>query len=450
MPKKIIMPKAGMAMETGMIISWLKSEGDQVKRGEALLEIETDKLAMEIESEDEGVLLKRLYEAGDVVPVITTIGWIGEPGEAIPNVAEEMPKSLNADNVVNSSVQQRNTLLPSGHRPAATPAACCLAAERGINLNMITPTGSAGEIRKADVEAARIPNATPLARRVAETEGIDLRGTVGTGPEGKIYRRDLAGATPSKSPSAPSQIVQPLPPLQPKRSLVERETLRGARKIIAERMTLSHQTVPAATLRIEIDADPIWHFRAEYHAVHGTKLTFNDIVLKATALALNEFPELNAFLHDNEVTFNDSVHLGVAMANDRGLLVPVVRNAERLSLRELSDAVRDLSARVKSNSLKPDELDGGTFTVTNLGMFDIVSFTPIINLPQVAILGVCTIVETPVVCEGLVVPGRRMGLCLTHDHRWIDGAFGALFLKRIKQLLEHPLSLLDPSRVSIE
>ena len=439
MPEKVIMPKVDMTMETGVICHWLKNEGDKVEQGEVILEIETDKLAMELEAEVDGVLLKRLYEAGDVVPVLTTIAWIGSPGEAIPedegppNTVEKQDRP--SDQESGSSSAKPLVAAAVGGKIAATPAARRLAGERGINLAEVSPTGSAGEIRKADVEAVR---ATPLARRVAESQGINLCGTIGTGPGGKIYSTDFVKvATPPKSPA-----VSSFAPLQRKRSPVERETLRGRRKIIAERMSLSHQTVPAATLRIEVDADPIWRFRMEYNSVHNAKITFNDLVLKATALALDEFPELNASLQREEVTFNDSVHLGVAMAVDRGLLVPVVRHANELSLRTISDTVRDLTVRAKSNSLKPGDLDGATFTVTNLGMFDIVSFTPIINLPQVTILGVCAIVEVPVVRDGSVVPGRRMGLCLTHDHRWIDGALGALFLKRIKQLLEHPLSLL--------
>lgn len=443
MAEKVIMPKAGMAMETGTIISWLKKEGERVERGEAILEIETDKLTMEVEAEVDGVLLKCLYKNGDVVPVVTTIAWIGEPGEAIheqddiPDTAAKQGHSASGS-IAETSVSRKADLSTAAGKIAATPAARRLAKERRIDLADVKPSGRSGEVKKADVEAVRSFAATPLARRIAETENIDLRQVDGTGPGEKIYYRDLKDSSkPVKSRSEPS-----FPPLQRKRSTAERETLRGVRKIIAERMSLSHQTVPVATLRTEIDADPIWRLRTEYNFVHGTKITFNDLVLKATALALNEFPEMNAFLNGEEITFNESVHLGVAMAVDRGLLVPVVRHAEELSLREISETVRDLGVRARSNSLKPDELTGGTFTVTNLGMYDITSFTPIIHLPQVAILGVCAIVETPVVRNGAVLPGRRMGLCLTHDHRWIDGATGALFLKRVRQLLENPLCLL--------
>ena len=427
------MPKAGMSMETGTIIQWLKNEGDTVVRGEPLLEIETDKLAMEIEAEDEGVLLKRLYENGDVVPVVTTIAWIGQTGETIPETADS--PSIPGETPSHSH---------PGVRIPATPAAKRLAADRGLNLRDIIPTGRAGEITRSDVEKGlrTVPatvRSTPLAQRIARTEGIPLGGISGTGPGGKIYSCDLSKhSVETKTTSVP----RPFTPPNRKRSEVAEQPLQGMRKIIADRMMETHRTVPPATLRIEIDADPMFHFRTEFNQVYEAKLTFNDLVLKATALALNESPELNAFLHGDKVSYNDRINLGVAMATERGLLVPVVADADTLPLHEISARVKDLGARAKSNRLKPDELAGGTFTVTNLGMYDIVSFTPIINLPQVAILGVCAIVETPVVRNGNIVPGRRMGICLTHDHRLIDGATGALFLQRIKQLLEKPLSLL--------
>lgn len=387
MPEKVIMPKSGMSMEFGTITRWLKNEGDTVERDEPILEIETDKLTMEVEAESAGVLLKKLYQEGDVVPVVTTIAWIGQPGEAIPE--DKIP---------------------------ATPVAKRLAKEHGINLDSITPSGKSGEITKAD-----ILNATPLAKKIAQSSGITISELSGTGPAGKIYSRDVTRS----------------------------EKLTGMRKTIAERMLASHISVPSATLRIEVDADPIFHLRVEYNRVHETRITFNDLILRATILTLNEFPELNAHLkcntpNENEivVSYNESINLGVAISVNRGLLVPVIKDAKSLSVCKISEIVKDLSERAKNNRLKPDELSGGTFTVTNLGMLDIVSFTPIINLPEVAILGVCAIVETPVVKNGTVAPGRRMGLCLTHDHRLIDGALAASFLQRIKGLIESPISLL--------
>ena len=449
MAERIIMPKAGMSMETGTIIRWLKNEGDTIELQEPVLEIETDKLTMEVESDFAGVLLKRLYEEGAVVPIVTTIAWIGKPGETIPetNGMESYANTILGTTAVSetSSVPEAASSSDSltantnnNGKIAATPAAKRLAKERGIDLASLTPTGSSGEIRQADVDAVR---ATPLACRQAITEGISLSNVPGSGPDGKIYQRDLCLKKTIASTSAPGAI-SPFKPYLPKHSPAVTERIQGVRKIIADRMLETHLTVPAATLRIEIDADPLWQLRSGLNRVHGTKITFNDLVLKAAAMGLAEFPELNAFLQDGNAVYNEQVHLGVAMAVERGLLVPVIHNAENRSLFNISDTVKELTARAKFNKLKPDELTGGTFTVTNLGMYGILSFTPIINLPQVAILGVCAIVETPVIRHGMIVPGRRMGLCLTHDHRWIDGALGASFLLRIREFLENPLSLL--------
>ncbi|MGL6196928.1 MAG: 2-oxo acid dehydrogenase subunit E2 [Thermoguttaceae bacterium] len=490
MPEKVIMPKSGMSMEFGTIIRWLKNEGDTVNRDEPILEIETDKLTMEVEAESSGVLLKKLYEEGDVVPVVTTIAWIGQPGEAIP---EEVSPDTGVTTSAKSAGQTETATYASSAAPAcccqnsddatnklaaqinftgkipATPVAKRLAKEHGIDLSSVTASGKSGEITKADIinviqkptdppktSGVYYANATPLARRIAESSGVSTAGLSGTGPAGKIYARDIissgsgvnnAATTGQQANSQVSYTKKSFAPISRKRSQTASEKLTGMRKVIAERMFASHTAVPAATLRIEVDADPIFHLRAEYNRVHGTRITFNDLILRATILTLNEFPELNAHIKTNTsnevvVSYNESINLGVAISVNRGLLVPVIKDAESLTVCEISGIVKDLSERAKNNRLKPDELSSGTFTVTNLGMFDIVSFTPIINLPEVAILGVCAIVETPVIKNGAVTPGRRMGLCLTHDHRLIDGALAASFLQRVKELIESPLSLL--------
>lgn len=424
MPTAVIMPKAGMAMEQGTVARWHKRPGDAVAKGEILLEIETDKLVMEVEAECSGTLLAILQPNGAVVPVTETIAWIGTPGEAIPAAGGTAPATPapasdpTAPAMATPAAATPVRSLPSDGKIPATPAAKRLAKERGIDLARVTPSGAAGQIRLRDVASLAGLKATPLARKLAAAAGLDLARIAGSGHAGKVTAADVAAT--------------PRPPL--------RVPLTGMRKVIAQRMSQSRREIPDATLVLGADVTALVEFRARL-AAQGRKFTFNDFILRATAIALSEFPYLNATFEDETILCQPDVNLGVAVSVENGLLVPVLPRIQRLPLEELSALARDIFEKARTNKLSPDAYANGTFTVTNLGMYGIESFTPIINPPQTAILGICAIQEQLALVDGQVAVRKRMNLCLTHDHRVVDGALGAQFLLRIKELLATPETL---------
>ena len=435
MPTPVIMPKAGMAMEQGIIARWHKQPGDQVAKGEVLLEIETDKLVMEVEAECTGTLLAVLHPDGTTVPVTETIAWIGNSGEAIP-AAPAKPAAAPAPATVAQVHQTDRTdrsdpteirgqiaaaapqPLPKDGRIPATPAAKRLAKERGIDLKRVTPTGASGEIRLRDVEAVANIRVTPLARAMAAEAGIDLMTVRGTGIDGKIIAADIEAL--------------PKPPT--------RVPLTGMRKVIAQRMCQSRREIPDATLKLSADVTTLCELRIKL-AAEGKKFTINDFVLRATVIALTEFPYLNATFVDDTILCYPDVNLGVAVSVENGLLVPVLPRVQKLGLAELATVARGTIEKARAGKLPPDAYANGTFTLTNLGMYGIETFTPIINPPQTAILGVCGIEDRLVLEEGRVAVRKVMGLCLSHDHRVIDGALGTKFLVRLRELLAQPEKL---------
>ncbi len=350
------MPKAGMAMEEGTIVRWLKEEGERVKKGEPLLEITTDKVNMEIEAEASGILLKKLCFEGDVVPVTKTIAFVGEPGEELP--IESAAPLANSESGIQSSSAHNTpspnyaTSRPEFNRPAAMKPAL--------------QGGEAGQRR-------------PLSR---------------------------------------------------------------IRKIIAARMWKSHNEIPAVTLDVRVDVTDLVALRDQLKKEGNKKITYNDFVLKATAAALEIYPYMNASLIDGEVLLKKEINLGMAVALKEGLIVPVIKRANRLSLREFSNVSRELAEKAHNGTLLPDDCTGGSFTVSNLGMYDIVSFTPIINPPECGILGVCAIEDELRMIDGRIENRFFMKLSLSFDHRVVDGAQAALFLSKIKALLEVPERLI--------
>jgi pyruvate dehydrogenase E2 component (dihydrolipoamide acetyltransferase) len=446
MATSIIMPKAGMVMEQGTILRWLKREGEPVRKGEPLLSIETDKVSMELEAEADGVLLRILRREGEAVPVTETIGWIGEPGEPAPG-----DEALSA-------------AAPPRPRVPATPSARRLAAAGGLALEAVAGSGPGGAVQARDVReaaggmpkvpargeadvppepgraeaAAARPAATPLARKVAGMQNIDLRRISGSGPGGRIRRRDVESSPPREAgPAAPGPAA------------VRRQPFSGMRRRIAEKMLQSHQTVPSATLCTRADVTELARLRASVNERGAVRLTLTDFILRATVLALKECPRINTRIEGQEIVFLPAVHLGVAVTvggedgGEEGLVVPVIRSAEDLSLRQLAARRAELVEKARGGRLAPDECTGGTFTVSNLGTHGILTFTPIINVPESAILGVGAVEEAPrFTADGRLENRQGMGLCLTHDHRHIDGAQGAVFLRRIRERLEHPVELL--------
>lgn len=444
MATKIIMPKAGMAMEEGTIVKWLKQEGEAITKGEPLLEIHTDKVNMEVEAPADGVLLKILGQEGDVIPVTHTIGYIGEQGEVIGEEMKKMDeqeiKSLSETTVQPKLPQERPQkpeLANTEGKIAATPLARTLARERGIHLGTLKATGKYGEIRARDVSLMQSAPITPLAKRIAEKNNIDIEKIQGSGYRGKIRKEDLI----QENEEIPMMEITTKQDTDDTKGF-HRKPLAGIRKIIAERMLSSHLQVPPVTLNTKADVTELANLKVQLWTQFSLKVSYNDFVIKAVALALQEYPNINVRIAEEEILYTKEIHIGMAVALKDGLIVPVIKDADKLTIRELAEKTKELAGRGRQGKLLPNEIENGSFTVSNLGMYDILSFTPIINQPESAILGVCAIVEELKMMEKKIENRKMMGLSLTVDHRVIDGAQGAIFLKRIKTLLENPLGLL--------
>jgi pyruvate dehydrogenase E2 component (dihydrolipoamide acetyltransferase) len=415
MATAVIMPKAGMAMEQGTITRWLKKVGDPIKKGEPILEIETDKVSMEVEAEVGGVLLAILEEAGAVVPVIQTIAWIGTAGEAVPAVEKKVAAAKTVAPVNKVSEVSPVTIQQYSGKIAATPAAKTLAKQKKIDLAKITPTSVSGVIKRRDIEAKVNIKITPLARKVAAMREIDVQSIKGTGVGGKITVADIE-ALPRPATKIP---------------------LVGMRKVIAQRLCASKREIPEVTLTLSADVTALLALRVKLKA-EGKTFTVNDFVMCAVARALSESPMINATLEDEVIHAWPDVNLGVAVGLDNGLVVPVLRKAQNYSLADLAVHAKQQIDLARNGKLMPDDFLGGTFTITNLGMFGVEQFNPIINLPQVAILGICAAQERLFLDQGQVKAKTMMPLCLTHDHRVIDGVCGMNFLNKVKGYLESP------------
>ncbi|MDR2663590.1 MAG: 2-oxo acid dehydrogenase subunit E2 [Treponema sp.] len=456
MANSIIMPKTGMAMEEGIIIEWRVKEGDTVAKGDVVALIETDKSTMELESDYDGVILAVLGKAGETVPVTKVIAWIGQPGETVPAASPGPAGSgtAPASSGTPGGAAAAASAVPAapgggsggdaGGRVRATPAARTLAREKGLDLAAVPPGGKYGEIRRADVDragasaasgvtpvpAASVP-ATPLAKRMAADRGIALAGISGSGYGGKIFSADLTAAVGGRRTGAEA-------------GEDTRVTLTNIQRITGKRMTESRQTIPEVTAQIRPDVGRLLELRQELNgALAGSgvqaKITINDFVLAAVVKALLAHPRMNSVLDGNELVYKGAVNLGMAVATDRGLLVPVIHNARDYTLTGLSARAAELAAKAREGKLSPEEMTGGTFTVSNIGMYGVSAFTPIINPPEAAILGVCA-VEDELKLEGeKVVNRKKMGLSLAYDHRIVDGAESSLFLKTLKDILEAPL-----------
>ncbi len=438
MATKIVMEALSPTMEEGRLVEWKKHEGDAVSSGDVLAEVETDKAVMELVARASGVLLKQLVAAGATVPVSAPVGWIGGKGESVPGdgggaapagaaKAAAPPRSPPP-----SSKREETPAIPKREeKPAPAPAQAAAPAPRQGASTAPPPHRPSAERIKA----------SPLARRIASERGVDLAGISGSGPEGRIIKRDLEGAAapPAAAERAPA-VSRPAPREGP---AFEDRPLTQIRKTIARRLAQSIGPIPTFYLTSEVDMERVAEAREALNAVAGDqgKASFNDIVLKAVATALVQHPECNAWWQDDHIRYWSEVHLGMAVAVDDGLITPVLRHADRKSLREIAAEARELAGRARERRLKPEEYTGSTFSVSNLGMFDIEHFTAVINPPEAGILAVGSIAQVPAVHGGHVVPRRRMRMTMSCDHRVIDGATGARFLKTLKLLLENPLAL---------
>jgi pyruvate dehydrogenase E2 component (dihydrolipoamide acetyltransferase) len=422
----ITMPKLSDTMTEGVLVQWKKKQGETVTMGEVIAEVETDKATMEMEAFEDGVLTELYVKEGTKVTVGTKIARIGE--DATPGAGLPLAGTATQDTA-------GKTIAAPFEKTAKTPAASA-------------PVSASGRVK-----------ASPLARKVATSLGVDLTAITGSGPGGRIIRQDVTAASGNGKQSAPPAAapVEPVesagpakaasksqPKLEP--NTEQRLPLSSMRKIIAERLLASKTQIPHFYLHIEVDAAPLMKLRSEVNAVGeqgGNKLSVNDFILKAVAVAVGEVPKVNASFAGDAIVEFGSLHLAVAVAIDDGLVTPVIRDATSKSLREISLQVKDFAARARSRKLKPEEFQGGTFTVSNLGSYGIDRFDAIINPPQAAILSVGAVVKKPVVNPaGEVVAGQRIDLGLSCDHRVVDGALGAQFLAALRRLLEQPLLLL--------
>jgi len=412
----VTMPRLSDTMEEGTVASWLKQVGDVIEEGDILAEIETDKATMEFESFNEGTLLYIGLQEGDSAKVDDLLAIIGPAGTDVSAVAANF--STTATAVVEADLTETPKV------PAAEVKE--------------TPKAAAAPV------AVAIPNTTgrlhisPLARKMADDKGIALNQLVGSGENGRIIKRDVENFTPAAASSAASA-AKFVPTGQEDFEEIKNSQMR---KTIAKRLGESKFSAPHYYLNVEFDMDNAMAFRAQYNTVPDTKISFNDIIVKACALALRLHPQVNSQWFADRMKLNNHVHVGVAVAVEDGLVVPVVRFANEQSLPQIGAAVRDFAGRARNKKLTPQEMDDSTFTVSNLGMFGIESFTSIINQPNSAILSVGAIVQKPVVKNGQIVVGNTIKLTLACDHRTVDGATGAQFLQTLKGFIENPVTML--------
>ena len=443
MAKVIVMPKLGLTMTEGAVSKWLKNEGDEVKEGEGLFEVETDKLTNTIEASASGTLLKIVAPEGSEVPCLKPVAVIGAPGEdyaALLGGEAEAEAKPQAEAAPAAAPAPSAPARKPGERVLASPAAKKLAKELGIDIALVPGTGPKGRITEEDVKnykpaAPAAPEqpeepkvkASPLAAKVAADIGVDISSVAA---HGRVLAADILAAV-SKGGAAPADE-------KPREEVVP---MNGMRKAIARNMQNSHMTSPTVTFNLGIDMTELKRLRDQLKS-GDVKVSYTDILVKVVAHALTEFPVLNCSVEDNKIIYKHYVNMGVAVALDNGLVVPNVRDADKKTLTQISKEVKELADLAREGKLPMDALTGGTFTITNLGMFGIESFSPIINQPEVAILGVNTMQDKVVVVDGEICVRPIMNLSLTADHRVIDGSTAAQFLQRVKKLMENPALLL--------
>jgi pyruvate dehydrogenase E2 component (dihydrolipoamide acetyltransferase) len=438
MASQIVMPKMSDTMEEGVVVKWLKREGDRVASGDALAEIETDKAILELEATTAGVLRKILAQEDSKVPVGDLLAVIGSDDEDISSLvggSSSSPIQASPSVVRAASMSSAPTLRPA------------------ISSSEVAP--------RQEVLIREHIDASPLARRMAEEAAIDIAQVPGTGPGGRVVKRDieaflapLRSRPPQQSAppgSPPAAAAKAVPSLQKEPAPVDaaeidhtEQELSMMRQTIARRMTLSKTTAPHFYLTTEIDMERAIALRQSLNelAVDDAKISFNDMILKAVANALRQFPRMNVSYVDGKMRSHQRVHLSMAVAIDEGLITPVIRDCDRKSLGETAREAKELTERARARRLRPEDYTGGTFSVSNLGMYEVEDFGAIINPPEAAILAVGTIKEQPVVVDGQLSIGHRMKATLSADHRVVDGATAAQFLQIVKRLLEQPLRLM--------
>jgi len=421
--KELKLPKMSDTMDTGQITKWLVKEGDFIKKGDPIFEMQTDKVNLEVEALEEGVLLKIVGKEGEDIPVGQVIAYLGDEGDKVSDIPAQPQEGQEKKQETEAKTEDVQMPKPSSApdiQPEPTPDIPSMEKPKGDRIFI-----------------------SPRARALAQREKVDYSAIKGTGPMGEIIERDikeylaksaLQQPAPSKEQAVPSTAAQG-----------QRIEMTGMRKVIAERMLASVAAAPHIYLTADIDMTQCRDMRTKINdslADKGIKISYNDIIIKACALALKEYPYINSTLKDGAIILQDRINIGVAVSLADGLIVPVVRDTDKKTIVEISKEIKELAGKAREGKLMPDEFSGGTFTVSNLGMFDITQFTAIINQPESAILAVGAIKDTFVPVDGRPVVKPMMKVTLSCDHRVIDGAVGAQFLKFVKSMLENPLLML--------
>jgi len=410
---EVKMPQLGLTMEEGTVTKWVKQEGDAVKAGEVILEITTDKLTSEVESEHDGVLLKIVAQEGEDIPVKGLLAYIGEAGEQVGDAAPAVPVE-------------------------PTPAAETAVPVQAASVPVAVPVG--GRVR-----------ISPLAKKTAAKLGVNYTTVTGSGPMGRIVQKDILAAAEAAKNNVPAPVAEAVPVTAKSAAVTGLELmegdevvkLAGMRKVVAERMTKSAQEIPTVTQNVKIDVTDLMAFRKKVNNDLDVKYSLNDYVLKATAKALKNNRHILVSLDGDKIIKRAHVNIGMAVALDDGLIVPVIKDADKMSLSEISAAAKDLAERARTNKLGMDEYKGSTFSISNLGMFGVETFDPIINQPDAGILGVCAVQDELVMDEeGSITKRQFMRISYTFDHRLIDGATAAKFELAIRDLLQNPMQIL--------
>ena len=452
----VIMPKQGLMMEEGTLTKWLKKEGEEVVAGTPLFEMETDKLTITMDAEVSGTLLKIIHPEGDVVPITQPIAIVGAPGEDIsallggeaPAAAAPVEAAAPAEAAPAEAAAPAVERAP-GERVFSSPRARLRAEENGVDIAAVPGSGPEGLVIERDVlgYVANKPAVTPLAANVAKAQGIDLSGVTGTGANGKITTADLPGAAPAaaETPAAASAAAPAAPAGQMARG-THTEPMSGMRKAISRNMLASKSTNAQTNHRMVVDMTAAIALRKQYKDL-GIKISYNDIIVRACAKALTDMPIVNASVDGSNIVYHDYVNVGTAVSVPGGLIVPVIKDADIIGLSGIAAKSAELIEKARDGKLTDADYHGGTFTVSSLGMFDLDDFVAIINPPESAILAVGKIAKTPVVVtnedgEDEIVIKSMCALCLSYDHRIIDGAEAAKFLQKLKNYLQNPVLLI--------
>lgn len=448
MATEVLVPPLGQTVDTVTLVAWYKKEGDSVSQGEMLFAIETDKATMDVEAPASGVLRRVTARPGDEVQVLSAIALVAAPDDVITDA--KIPagsKSALWDGLAKGDRTQAKKRKSHGRRDRIfiSPRARRLAEAHDIPLTEIQATGPDGAIVERDVRAylerPATPAITPVARRMAEEAGLEWRTMIGSGAGGRIVGDDVSRVLAASTEAGPKPVLSDIDAEASQAGTLEIIPLRSTRAVIAERMLRSASTTAPVTLTAEVDATALVELRRQLIEA-GVELSYNDLFLSILARALRDHPRLNASIEGEVIKVWQRIDIGLATETERGLLVPVVRNVDGKGLAQLAGKTAALIERARAGQCTPEELSGGTFTLTNLGMYGIDAFTPLINLPECAILGVGRIKQQPVI-DGETVVGRQMvWLSLTFDHRLVDGVPAARFLQRVGQLVARPYLLL--------